>query len=104
MQYDIHYGKADVKVYRTHGTPLAGVTPIPESPFNGRRSIGGGHLHHGCHLATDVRGSRRELPAVEHGADELGGRRIPVVFGAVALDRGALEGDRVHLSTLRGRV
>jgi urate oxidase len=36
MKYDIHYGKADVKVYRTRGMPLAGVTPIPESPFNGR--------------------------------------------------------------------
>ena len=36
MQYDIHYGKADVKVYRTHGTSLEGVTPIPESPFRGR--------------------------------------------------------------------
>ena len=36
MQYEIHYGKADVKVYRTYGTPLAGISPIPESPFNGR--------------------------------------------------------------------
>lgn len=36
MKYEIRYGKADVKVYRTHGTPLRGVTPIPESPFAGR--------------------------------------------------------------------
>ncbi|HEX2194071.1 MAG TPA: urate oxidase [Candidatus Limnocylindria bacterium] len=36
MQYEIHYGKADVKVYRTYGAPLDGVTPIPESPFRGR--------------------------------------------------------------------
>ena len=36
MQYEIHYGKADVKVYRTYGTPLEGVVPIPESPFRGR--------------------------------------------------------------------
>lgn len=36
MDYEIRYGKADVKVYRTHGAPLTGVTPIPESPFNGR--------------------------------------------------------------------
>ncbi len=36
MDYEIHYGKADVRVYRTHATPLVGVTPIPESPFNGR--------------------------------------------------------------------
>jgi urate oxidase len=36
VEYDIHYGKADVKVYRTYGTPLRGVTPIPESPFTGR--------------------------------------------------------------------
>jgi urate oxidase len=36
MSYEIRYGKADVKVYRTHGTPLRGVTGIPESPFVGR--------------------------------------------------------------------
>jgi urate oxidase/2-oxo-4-hydroxy-4-carboxy-5-ureidoimidazoline decarboxylase len=36
MQYEIHYGKGDVKVYRTYGEPLTGVTPIPESPFAGR--------------------------------------------------------------------
>ncbi|HET6381405.1 MAG TPA: urate oxidase [candidate division Zixibacteria bacterium] len=36
MDYEIRYGKADVKVYRTHGAPLRGITPIPESPFTGR--------------------------------------------------------------------
>jgi urate oxidase / 2-oxo-4-hydroxy-4-carboxy-5-ureidoimidazoline decarboxylase len=36
MEYEIHYGKADVKVYRTYGSTLTGVTPIPESPFAGR--------------------------------------------------------------------
>ncbi|MEX0710105.1 MAG: urate oxidase [Chloroflexota bacterium] len=36
MKYEIHYGKADVKVYRTYGSPLRGVTTIPESPFAGR--------------------------------------------------------------------
>ena len=36
MEYEIHYGKADVKIYRTHGAPLVGVTVIPESPFSGR--------------------------------------------------------------------
>lgn len=36
MSYEIRYGKADVKVYRTHGTPLRGVTAIPESSFTGR--------------------------------------------------------------------
>ncbi len=39
MKFEIRYGKADVKVYRTHGTPLRGVTPIPESPFVGRANI-----------------------------------------------------------------
>jgi urate oxidase len=38
MKYEIHYGKADVKVYRTHGKPLRGVTQIPESPFSGRHN------------------------------------------------------------------
>jgi urate oxidase len=32
----IHYGKAAVSAYRTHGAPLAGLTPIPESGFTGR--------------------------------------------------------------------
>jgi urate oxidase / 2-oxo-4-hydroxy-4-carboxy-5-ureidoimidazoline decarboxylase len=39
MKHEIHYGKADVKVYRTHGAPLHGVTRIPESPFGGRDNI-----------------------------------------------------------------
>ncbi|HEY7451628.1 MAG TPA: urate oxidase [Candidatus Limnocylindria bacterium] len=39
MKYEIRYGKAGVSVYRTYGTPLAGVTPIPESPFTGRDNI-----------------------------------------------------------------
>jgi urate oxidase len=38
MSYEIRYGKADVKVYRTYGTPLRGVTAIPESPFTGREN------------------------------------------------------------------
>jgi urate oxidase len=38
MTYDyaIGYGKRRVPVYRVHAAPLAGVTPIPESPFVGR--------------------------------------------------------------------
>ncbi|MGI8998605.1 MAG: factor-independent urate hydroxylase [Candidatus Limnocylindria bacterium] len=36
MKHEIRYGKADVKVYRTHAEPLTGITPIPESPFIGR--------------------------------------------------------------------
>ncbi len=35
-QMEIHYGKAEVTVYRTYGRPLQGVTPIPESAFTGR--------------------------------------------------------------------
>jgi urate oxidase / 2-oxo-4-hydroxy-4-carboxy-5-ureidoimidazoline decarboxylase len=38
MKYEIRYGKADVKVYRTHAAPLSGITPIPESPFSGREN------------------------------------------------------------------
>ncbi|MCA1571534.1 MAG: urate oxidase [Chloroflexi bacterium] len=34
--HEIRYGKANVKVYRTHAEPLTGITPIPESPFTGR--------------------------------------------------------------------
>src|SRR5574338_1637259 len=36
MKHEIRYGKADVKVYRTYAGPLTGITPIPESPFEGR--------------------------------------------------------------------
>jgi urate oxidase / 2-oxo-4-hydroxy-4-carboxy-5-ureidoimidazoline decarboxylase len=39
MKHEIRYGKADVKVYRTHAEPLTGITPIPESPFRGRENI-----------------------------------------------------------------
>ena len=38
MKHEIRYGKADVKVYRTHAEPLTGITPIPESPFTGREN------------------------------------------------------------------
>jgi urate oxidase len=39
MKAEIYYGKADVSTYRTYGTPLEGVTEIPESSFNGRPNI-----------------------------------------------------------------
>src|SRR3990170_6388862 len=38
MRHEIRYGKADVKVYRTYAEPLTGITPVPESPFNGREN------------------------------------------------------------------
>jgi urate oxidase len=38
-QAEIHYGKAEVSTYRTYATPLAGIMPIPESPFTGRPSV-----------------------------------------------------------------
>ena len=38
MRHEIRYGKADVKVYRTHAEPLTGITQIPESPFSGREN------------------------------------------------------------------
>src|SRR5215210_2493707 len=36
MKAEIYYGKADVATYRTYGTPLSGLRPIPESSFTGR--------------------------------------------------------------------
>ncbi len=39
MRAEIYYGKADVSTYRTYGTPLEGVTEIPESSFVGRSNI-----------------------------------------------------------------
>ena len=34
--YRISYGKAQILLYRVHATPLAGLTPVPESAFTGR--------------------------------------------------------------------
>jgi urate oxidase / 2-oxo-4-hydroxy-4-carboxy-5-ureidoimidazoline decarboxylase len=39
VKHEIRYGKADVKVYRTHAEPLTGITPIPESPFAARDNV-----------------------------------------------------------------
>jgi urate oxidase len=39
MKADIYYGKADVATYRTYGTRLEGLTPIPESSFTGKSNI-----------------------------------------------------------------
>ena len=39
MKHEIRYGKADVRVYRTHAAPLRGVARIPESPFTGRENL-----------------------------------------------------------------
>lgn len=39
MKSEIYYGKADVATYRTHGTPLTGIAPIPESSFTGRSNV-----------------------------------------------------------------
>ena len=36
MKAEIYYGKADVATYRTYGTPLEGITTIPESSFEGK--------------------------------------------------------------------
>jgi urate oxidase len=39
VKHEIRYGKADVKVYRTHAEPLTGITAVPESPFAGRENV-----------------------------------------------------------------
>lgn len=52
MSYDIRYGKAEISVYRTHATPLRGVTPIPESPFTGR-----GNELFGAHVEVEILGT-----------------------------------------------
>lgn len=35
-RFEISYGKRAVPFYRVFGTPLLGITPVPESPFTGR--------------------------------------------------------------------
>jgi urate oxidase len=52
VKHEIQYGKADVKVYRTHGAPLRGVTRIPESAFSGRDNV-----LMGAEIAVTVRGN-----------------------------------------------
>ena len=52
MSHEIQYGKADVKVYRTRGAPLRGVTRIPESAFGGRDNV-----LMGAEIAVTVRGN-----------------------------------------------
>ena len=52
MSHEIQYGKADVKVYRTRGAPLRGVTRIPESAFSGRDNV-----LMGAEIAVTVRGN-----------------------------------------------
>jgi urate oxidase len=50
VRHEIRYGKADIRFYRSHATPLA-VTPIPESDFTGRDN-----LLMGGRLTVDVLG------------------------------------------------
>jgi urate oxidase len=69
-EYEIRYGKADVRVYRTYGTPLAGVTRIPESPFNGRDNILMGAelevtVHGSAFLDAYTRGDNRKVVATD---------------------------------------
>ena len=52
MQYEIHYGKADVKVYRTYGTPLR--RRDARSPS--RRSPGGENTLMAAEIEVIVRG------------------------------------------------
>lgn len=39
MSTEISYGKGAVSTYRTYGTPLSGLTAIPESAFTGREHV-----------------------------------------------------------------
>src|SRR5687768_7917726 len=39
VKAEIYYGKSDVATYRTYGTPLRGLTAIPESSFTGRDNV-----------------------------------------------------------------
>jgi len=61
VRYEISYGKAEVRVYRTHATPLRGVSTIPESAFNGRDNA-----LFGAELEIVVRGEAF-LEAYTHG-------------------------------------
>lgn len=61
LTYTISYGKLAVPLYRTYATPLAGLTPIPESPFTGRENI-----LFAVEIDVEVFGNNF-LPAYTHG-------------------------------------
>lgn len=63
--YEIGYGKHRVPVYRVHARPLAGVRPIPESPFAGRTNT-----LFAVEVDVEVLGERF-LPAYTHGDNSL---------------------------------
>jgi urate oxidase len=90
MRYEISYGKAEVKVYRTHATPLRNVSPIPESAFNGRDNT-----LFGAEIEIVVRGEAF-LEAYTHGDN----RRVVatdtmknfIVSSALVCESATLEG------------
>ena len=61
----IHYGKAAVSSYRTHATPLQGLTAIPESAFTGRDNT-----LMGAEIEIDER-SDATLPAFNAGDNSM---------------------------------
>jgi urate oxidase len=61
----IHYGKAAVSSYRTHATPLRGLTAIPESGFTGRDNT-----LMGAEIEIDER-SDATLPAFNVGDNSM---------------------------------
>jgi urate oxidase / 2-oxo-4-hydroxy-4-carboxy-5-ureidoimidazoline decarboxylase len=70
MRHEIRYGKADVKVYRTHAERLDGVTPIAESPFRGRDNVLAAAeievvVHGTAFLAAYTEGDNRSVVATD---------------------------------------
>jgi urate oxidase len=70
MRHEIRYGKADVKVYRTYAEPLTGISPIPESPFQGRdNTLVGAEIEvvvHGTEfLEAYTKGDNRKVVATD---------------------------------------
>lgn len=98
MHHTISYGKAHVPFYRVYAQPLAGIAPIPESPFIGRPNT-----LFAAEIDIEVFGDNF-LPAYTHGDNSMvvatDSMKNFVLNQALAYDGATLEGFLAHLGRL----
>ncbi|HEY7832446.1 MAG TPA: urate oxidase [Ktedonobacterales bacterium] len=98
MHHTISYGKARVPFYRVYAQPLAGVAPIPESPFTGRPNT-----LFAAEVDIEVFGDNF-LPAYTEGDNSLvvatDSMKNFVLNQALAYEGATLEGFLAHLGRL----
>lgn len=98
MLHTISYGKAHVPFFRVYAQPLAGIAPIPESPFTGRPNT-----LFAAEVDIEVFGDNF-LPAYTHGDNSMvvatDSMKNFVLNQALAYDGATLEGFLAHLGGL----